>query len=64
MDERDWLAERFEANRTHLATAGFEPAISGLSRERTCRRQSGYSSFRQARGSSEVPFGVRSSRKL
>src|SRR5512133_1457480 len=27
------------------------------------RRQSGYSSFRQARGSSGCPFGVRSSRK-
>jgi hypothetical protein len=28
------------------------------------RRQSGYSSFRQVRGSAGGPFGVRSSRKL
>jgi hypothetical protein len=35
-----------------------------MSRDRPDRRQSGYSSFRQVRGSGGWGFGVRSSRKL
>ena len=48
----------------YIQLAGLEPVTSLTLRFASGSAQSGYSSFRQARGSSAGPFGVRSSREL